>query len=115
METALSKKKRNLIGRRAWLAVGTIAAYTAVSASGKTASAYAQSAKQSSNAQNGQAAPMLRFDISAGPLDVALIQFAKIARIEIEYAIPSETIPGFHSAGFSGLATPQQALQQLLS
>jgi catecholate siderophore receptor len=112
----VSKKKRNLTGRRAWLAVGTIAAYTAVSASGKAAPAYGQPAKQSSNAPGGQSPiPVLRFDIPAGPLDIALSQFSKITGITITYVIPAETVPGFHSPGITGLATPQQALQQLLS
>lgn len=110
------KKKRNLTGRRAWLAVGTIAAYAAVSTGGKATAAYAQPGKHGGNAQNGQASvPVFRFEIPAGPLDIALLQFSKITGIAIEYTVPSETLPGFHSAGISGPATAQQALQQLLN
>lgn len=112
----LSKKKRKLTGRRAWLAVGTMAAYAAVSASGRPDAAHAQTIKPESKTQNGQAQlPVFQFDISDGPLDAALIQFSKITGTHIEYTIPTETIPGFHTAGITGSFSKQQALLQLLS
>jgi catecholate siderophore receptor len=112
----VNKKKRNLTRRRAWLAVGTMAAYAAVSSSGKATLAYSQVTKTDGNLPNGQVKlPVQRFDIAPGPLDAVLTQFRQITGMAIEYTIPTETIPGFHSSGVVGLYSIQQALRQLLS
>ena len=63
------KKRRTLTGRRAWLAMGTIAAYAAAGSS-KATLAFAKSPKGHAN---GQAKlPVRRFDIPAGPLTLRL-------------------------------------------
>jgi catecholate siderophore receptor len=106
------KKRRNLTGRRAWLAMGTIAAY-AVTGGNKNALVLAQSADKGQS--TGQAAlPVRRFDISDGPLDLVLAQFAKISGMTIRYTVPTETIPGFKSHGVSGLYSEPQALRMIL-
>jgi len=94
------KKRRTLTGRRAWLAMGTIAAYAAAGSS-KATLAFAKSPKGHAN---GQAKlPVRRFDIPAGPLNVTLAEFARLCGVTVKYTVPAETIPGFKSAGVSGL------------
>ncbi|HEX3436185.1 MAG TPA: TonB-dependent receptor [Pseudacidobacterium sp.] len=112
----MSKKQRNRAGRRAWFALGTIAAYAAVSVNGKAQVAYAQNGAPKKNSSNTQAQlPVWRFDIPAGPLDAALAQFTKTTGIAVEFTIPAETVPGFHSSRVSGLYSVQQALRQILA
>jgi catecholate siderophore receptor len=106
------KKRRNLIGHRAWLAVGTMAAY-AVTGGSKSAMIFAQNPAKS---QSGQAALLVRrFDIPNGPLDQVLARFSEISGITITYTVPAETIPGFKSHGVSGLYSEAQALRQILA
>jgi catecholate siderophore receptor len=106
------KKRRNLTGHRAWLAVGTMAAYAAAGSS-KATVVYAEGGKSQAN---GQAQlPVRRFDIPAGPLDLVLAQFAKVSNLTVNYTVPAETIPGFKSHGVSGLYSEQQALRQILA
>ncbi len=106
------KKRRTLTGHRAWLAMGTIAAY-ATAGSSKATPVFAQESKGSANG-NAQL-PVRRFDIPAGPLDVGLAQFAKTCGVSISYTVPRETIPGFKSQGVAGLYSEEQALKQLLA
>ena len=106
------KKRRTLTGRRAWLAAGTIAAYAAAGSS-KATLAFA---KPPRGQANGQAQlPVRRFDIPAGPLDVTLAEFAKLCGVTVNYSIPVDTLPGFKSAGVSGLYSQEQALKQILA
>jgi catecholate siderophore receptor len=117
LETTVSKnhekkKRRTLTGRRAWLAMGTIAAYAATGST-KATLLVAQTDK---GPRNGQAQlPVRRFDIPAGPLDVTLAEFAKLCGVTVKYSVPEETIPGFKSAGVSGLYSQEQALRQILT
>jgi catecholate siderophore receptor len=107
-----SEKKR-ASKRRAWLAMGTIAAYAAAGTSNKATLAFAYRGK--SHQDNGQAQlTVRRFEIPAGPLDIALQQYAKVCSLTLQYTVPQETIPGFKSRGVSGLYSQQQALKQLL-
>lgn len=55
-----------------------------------------------------------RFDIPAGPLDLALQQYAHVCSLRIDYTIPKDTIPGFRSRGVTGLYSQQQALKFIL-
>ncbi|MBB6145973.1 catecholate siderophore receptor [Silvibacterium bohemicum] len=106
------KKRRYLTGHRAWLAMGTIAAYAAAGPS-KATIAYAKNSKSQSG--NQAQLTVRRYDISAGPLDLALAQFSKASGIKVAYTVPAETIPGFKSHGVSGLYSDAQALRQLLA
>jgi len=100
-------------GGRVWLAMGTIAAYAAAGSTNKAALLFAQPGRGHAN---GQAQLIVRrFDIPAGPLDIALDQFAKDCTLIITYTIPQSTIPGFKSRGVSGLYSQQQALKQILA
>ena len=108
-------KRRTLTGRRAWLAAGTIAAYAAAGTS-KAALAFAQNGSSQKTQAGSQAQlPVRRFDISAGPLDTTLAQFAKICGVTVNYSIPTETVSGFKSPGVSGLYSQEQALRQILT
>jgi len=110
----MSKKQRKLAGRRAWLTLGTVTAYAAVSATGKAQAGNPQSGTPRNNSNSQAQLPVQRFDIPGGPLDAALVQFTKTTGIAVEYTIPVNTIPGFHSTGVSGLYSVPQALQRLL-
>ncbi|MGC2162049.1 MAG: TonB-dependent siderophore receptor [Silvibacterium sp.] len=106
-------KRRTFTGHRAWLAMGTIAAYAAAGSTSKAAMLFAHPGKGHGN---GQAQlTVRRFDIPAGPLDIALEQFAKECSLTIQYTVPQNTIPGFKSRGVSGLYSEQQALSQILA
>lgn len=111
----MSKKQRKLAGRRAWLALGTVTAYAAVSATGKAQAAHPHHGAQQNHSDYQSQFPMQQFDIPAGPLDIALKQFAQATGIHVEYTIPAETIPGFHSDGISGMYSAPHALQLLLA
>lgn len=111
----MSKKQRRRAGRRAWLALGTVTAYAAMSATGKAQTTNTQNGVPKNNSSSKAQLPVQRFDISAGPMDAALAQFTKATGIGIEYTIPTETVPGFHSAGVSGVYSVPQALRLLLA
>lgn len=107
-------KTTGLMGGRAWLAVGTIAAYAAAGGASKSALLHASpvgGGHQESQAQ----LTVRRFDIPAGPLDVALAQYAKECGLTVGFTIPKETLPGFKSRGVSGLYSDREALKQLLA
>jgi catecholate siderophore receptor len=108
-----NKKRYPFARRRAWLAMGTIAAYAAAGTGNKAALLFAQSAPGEPKSQ--AQLPVRRFDIPAGPLDAAMARFAEICGVTVSYTVPESTIPGFKSPGVSGLYSPQQALRQILS
>jgi len=111
----MSKKQGKLAGRRAWLALGTVTAYAAVSATGKAQTTVPENGGQNSNSSSQAQLSVQQFDIPAGPLDMALTQFARITGMKILYSIPAETIPGFHTSGITGTYSIAQALLQLLN
>ena len=53
--------------------------------------------------------------ILAGPLDVALAEYARECGLTIGFTIPKETLPGFQSHGVTGLYSEREALKQLLA
>ncbi|MFZ0661828.1 MAG: TonB-dependent receptor [Acidobacteriaceae bacterium] len=108
------RKSTAFPGRRAWVAMGAIAAYTAAGGSSKSALLFAEphwGRHQDTQVQ----LTVRRFDIPAGPLDLALQQFAKECDLTIAYTVPQSTIPGFRSRGVTGLYSQEQALTQILS
>jgi catecholate siderophore receptor len=111
----MSKKQRKRAGHRAWLALGTVTAYAAVSATGKAQIGNLPAGVPANRANTTTQLPVQRFDIPAGPLDQALARFATVTGMSVEYTIPKDTIPGFHSGGVSGLYSIPQALKLLLS
>lgn len=107
------KKRWGFTGSRAWLAMGTIAAYAAAGSSNKAALVFAQDNRGQSHDQ--AQLPVRRFDIPSGPLDVTLAQFSKLCGVIVQYSVPAETIPGFKSPGVSGFYTQGQALKRILA
>ena len=101
------------MGGRAWLAVGTIAAYAAAGGASKSALLHASPAGARQQETQAQLT-VRRFDIPAGPLDSALAEYAKECGLTVGFTIPKETLPGFRSRGVSGLYSDRQALKQLL-
>jgi catecholate siderophore receptor len=85
-------------GRKAWLTLGTVAAYAAVSVT-----------------KEQQNLTVRRLDIPAGPLDATIKAYEGITGIEVSFSIPAETIAGFKSPGVKGLYTEGQALRALLA
>jgi catecholate siderophore receptor len=101
---------------KAWLTLGTVAAYAAVSIS-KPMPAWAQDAAShiTGKPQEQQSLTVRRLNIPAGPLDAVLRAYEASTGIDIGYAVPQLTIAGFHSPGVTGLYTEDQALRALLS
>jgi catecholate siderophore receptor len=100
---------------KAWLTLGTVAAYAAVSIT-RTMPAWAQAA----TATNGkpaeeQSLTVRRLQIPAGHLDEAIDAYHRATGIEVKFAIPPETVAGFQSPGANGLYTEDQALRALLT
>src|SRR6201996_2314420 len=101
-------------GRRAWLTLGTVAAYAAVSIT-KSVPAWAQDAAANGKAKEQQNLTVRRLDIPAGPLDATIKAYEGITGIEVLFSIPAETVAGFKSPGVKGLYTEDQALRALLA
>ncbi|MHB1022359.1 MAG: TonB-dependent siderophore receptor [Acidobacteriaceae bacterium] len=98
-----------------WMAMGTLMAYTA--AGGRTSAiAYAQQADGAGKGNSSAAAnlPVRRFNIAAGPLDVALRSFHDETGLQVQLQIPQETVAGFRTQGVTGLYTVEQAMKLLL-
>jgi catecholate siderophore receptor len=104
-------------GRKAWLTLGTVAAYAAVSIA-KSVPAWAQDAAPNSannKPKEQQNLTVRRLDILAGPLDATIKAYEGITGIEVSFSIPADTIAGFKSPGVKGLYTEDQALRALLA
>ena len=104
-------------GRKAWLTLGTVAAYAAVSIA-KSHPAWAQAAGPntvSGKTKEQQNLTVRRLDIPAGPLDATIKAYEGITGIEVSFSIPAETVAGFKSPGVKGLYTEDQALRALLA
>lgn len=110
-----SKKQRRSKSR--WLALGTITACSAV--------AFAHPAQDAStSAANGApaqpAAPanqnltVSRFNISQGPLDVAVAAYERTTGLTVTISVPAETLAGFISPGVLGIYSADQALTKML-
>ncbi len=100
-------------GPRYWMAVGTLAAYSAAG-SGKTALAQEKSnihpASKSGN--QIQSLPVRRFDIPAGPLRDILPVFEQITQFHVEASDPAAL--DVQSTGVLGVYTAEDALKRLL-
>ena len=98
--------------RRYWLAVGTLAAYSATS-SGKLALAQ-QKTPQTASAQSPiQSLPVRRFDIPAGLLEDAVKKFTGATGIKV--VVRTNGILAIYSPGVTGSFTPQQALDKMIA
>jgi catecholate siderophore receptor len=106
--------KRRLGGSRYWMAMGTLAAY---SAAGGGRVAWAQQKQPDGSYTRAvdaiQALPVRRFDIPAGPLATALRAFQAASGLKVDVAQPD--LLSVQSEGVTGLLTPAQALDLLLA
>jgi catecholate siderophore receptor len=92
--------------------MGTLAAYAAM---GSTRSALAAEAKTEPGATGGEATlPLQRFDIPAGPLDVAVKAYEKATGLTVKIVLPTGTLAGFSTLGVAGLYREDEALRLLL-
>jgi catecholate siderophore receptor len=110
------KPRRNR-GGRAWLTLGTVAAYAAVSIT-RSVPAWAQDTTATAGKRLPQAQQGLtvrRLEIPAGPLDATIRAYEGVTGVEVSFSIPADTIAGFKSPGATGLYTEDQALRALLA
>jgi catecholate siderophore receptor len=99
---------------KAWLTLGTVAAYAAVSIT-RTLPAWAQAAAAATGkSAEEQNLTVRRLQIPAGHLDEVIDAYHRATGIEVTFSIPPETIAGFQSPGVNGLYTEDQALRILL-
>jgi catecholate siderophore receptor len=108
-----SKTKARLSYSRCWVAMGTLAAYSAAG-SGKIA--VAQKTRGSAGRQGSdqvQALPVRRYDIGAGALETVVRAFEKAAELHVECSDPA--ILSIASPGVSGVYTVSEALNRLLT
>ncbi len=105
------KRDRQRLYRPArWVAVGTLAACTAVS----TPVAIAQRAPSGPGASaQAQTLPVVRFDIAAGPLGDVLRAFEQASGWTVQ--TPDLKMSSLPSKGVSGVLPADQALKQLLA
>ena len=96
---------------RYWVAMGTLATYSAVGSAHK---AYAQEQNRPGGSDQPPATLVVRrFEIPPGPLDAALAAFEAAAGWRIEVA--QAGVGSLSSPGVTGLYTPEKALKQLLA
>jgi catecholate siderophore receptor len=99
-------------GRRYWVALGALAAYSATS-TGKLALAQ-QKDQDHPGTQGGiQALPVRRFDIPAEILSDALTAFTNTSGVKV--SVSTDEILSIHSPGVKGVYTSEQALEKMLA
>jgi catecholate siderophore receptor len=108
-------KQRAVRSRRArvrWIALATVAAYTAASRGDALAQQMiATVAKVPAPAQ----LPVRRFRIAEGPLDAALEAYRQQSGVSVKLSLPAAQIAGINTSGLVGLYGNEAALRQLLS
>ncbi|HUA93401.1 MAG TPA: TonB-dependent receptor [Terracidiphilus sp.] len=113
-KTGCRKRKQQRFGHaRGLIAMGTLAAYTAI---GGTRSALAAAAKSDPGPAPTRATlPLKRFDIPAGPLEEAIAAYEKATGLKVQNTLPSGMLTGFQSPGVVGLFREDEALRRLLT
>jgi catecholate siderophore receptor len=107
-----AKPSRKRVGK-AWITLGTVAAYAAVSLT-KSVPAWAQNVPASGDDKGQQGLMVRRLEIPAGPLDQVISAYKRASGIEVTFSVDAATIAGFNSPGVSGLYTEDQALRAIL-
>ena len=110
-------KKNNrmglLTGCRAWVAAGALAAY-AVGSAGRQALAAATISDPTNETGPVATLPLTKFDIAAGPLDVAISAYERTSGLKVRIDLPKDVVAGFQTKGVRGLYRPGEALRLLL-
>ena len=108
-------EKSFLGGRRGWLAMGTLAAYAMVGSSKLAMAAVSKDGKVAGTAcLRGANLPVKRFNIAAGPLDVAIAAYEAQTGLKVTTSLPAGTLAGFQTKGVTGLYPEEEALRLLL-
>jgi catecholate siderophore receptor len=107
-----AKPSRKRVGK-AWITLGAVAAYAAVSLT-KSVPAWAQNAAANGDDKGQQGLMVRRLEIPAGPLDGVITAYKRVTGIEVTFSVDAATIAGFNSPGVSGLYTEDQALRAIL-
>jgi catecholate siderophore receptor len=100
-------------GQNRWIALGTLAAYAAISST-RTALACPSKAEPNGTPAPAATLPLKRFNIPAGPLDEAIAAYEKETGLTVRSVLPNGTLPGFRSAGVVGLFREDEALRLIL-
>jgi catecholate siderophore receptor len=107
------------MGSRArWIALATVAAYTAASGGDALAQQMLADGAVTGNGNKALAPAQLvvrRFRIADGPLDGALEAYRKQSGVTVKLQISSDQLAGIHTLGLAGMYGNQQGLRQLLS
>jgi catecholate siderophore receptor len=98
---------------RTLIAAGALAAY-AVGASGRQAFAAVNIGDPENNGGAVATLPVKRFDIAAGPLDLAITEYEQASGLHVLVNLPKGTIAGLQTKGVHGLYRPEDALRLLL-
>jgi catecholate siderophore receptor len=101
-------------GTRGWIAAGTLAAYAVLGGTKSAIAAVKEKVDPTGTGGSEAALPLKRFDIAAGPLDVAIKAYEKATGLTVRVVLPSATFAGFNSQGVSGLYREDEALRLLL-
>jgi catecholate siderophore receptor len=108
-----TNRARPLAGSRAWIAAGALALY-AVGASSKQALAAVTIGDPTDATGPVATLPLTKFDIPAGPLDVAISIYEQTSGLKVRIDLPTGLIAGFQTKGVKGLYQPGEALRLLL-
>src|ERR1700722_18403207 len=92
-----AKQSRKRVGK-AWITLGTVAAYAAVSLT-KSVPAWAQNVPASGDDKGQQGLMVRRLEIPAGPLDQVISAYKRASGIEVTFSVDAATIAGFNSPG----------------
>jgi catecholate siderophore receptor len=95
------------------VAAGALAAF-AVSASGRQALGAVIVSDPTDSDGPVATLPLKKFDIAAGPLDVAIAAYEQATGLQVRTDLPKGTVAGFQTKGVKGLYRPEEALRLLL-
>jgi catecholate siderophore receptor len=91
-----------------------LAAY-AVSASGRQAMAAVTIGDPADGTGPVATLPLTKFDIAAGPLDVAIAAYEQASGLHVRIDLPKGVVAGLDTTGVKGLYPPEEALRLLLA
>jgi catecholate siderophore receptor len=107
------KQDGGLSRPRYWIAVGTLAAYSAAG-SGKLA--LAQGETPDPTRRSGarlETLPVRRYELAPGPLSAVVRDFEQTAQIKV--LVPTDELLSVSSPGVSGVYTVEEALKRMLA
>lgn len=109
-----SRRKTTAPAPRNLMAMGVLMAYTAFGADAQQA-APQMPAPKAGGSRPPATLELRKFDIAAGPLDVALRTYETLTDVKLTVAMPKEVLTALTTSGVSGSYTDQEALTQLLA